>query len=224
MLSSECATKNVSGAIHCAPSVQPLPLPTIEEVVPPTETSAAVVESDVANYSDASGDPYRVEPRPWRRYWARMLDTYVFSLVIAVPILLIFPDVAKVNSAVLGMLILPLTIPLEALMLSSWGWTPGKGLMRVEVRNASGGKLPIDVAMARGIGVWIKGLGIGAPILSLFTHIAAFRRLNDLGETSWDLVEDCRVRHARVGAMRWLALTALLMAFIALMIAGKANM
>ena len=61
---------------------------------------------------------------------------------------------------------------------------------------------PEERALRRSVNVWVRGLGLGIPIVSLFTLITAHERLTDEGMTSWDEKGDFRILHRRVGVGR----------------------
>ena len=77
-------------------------------------------------------------------------------------------------------------IPVEAWLLSSWGYTPGKWLTGTRIRDVTGGHLSFDKAMHRAFLVWFRGLGLGIPLVWLFTMPYAYFKLKYTGMTSWD--------------------------------------
>jgi len=94
-------------------------------------------------------------------------------------------------------------IPLETLMLSTIGTTPGKWLFGISVRRADGGTLTFGQSAARAFGVSVQGMGFGVPIISLFTLVSAYQRLQKTGSTLWDAATDSVVSHVAWGPWRW---------------------
>ena len=151
--------------------------------------------------------------RPWVRFFARQMDIMIFTSVLVFfleAISLGYPNIflgvndmfSGVIAILFDMLILFLWVFVEAVFLSTFGATPGKWLLRVTVRDSEGKKLTFLRALRRSFLVWLKGLGIGIPILTAITPIFAYNRLIKRGITSWD--RDCHttVSHQRIGIIR----------------------
>lgn len=140
--------------------------------------------------------------RPWVRYWARMFDIYLYSLFFGLAIGIIAPDVLEMPGIILGLLVMLSWVLQESMLLSSWGTTPGKWLFKTHLRDASGNKLKLPQAAGRSLAVWIKGLGLGIPIVTLFTLLSAKSELTNQGITSWDKDGSFVVTHKTIGAIR----------------------
>jgi len=128
------------------------------------------------------------------RFVARTLDSLVLLLVAGVG--------AEAMGTSVPLLVMPLLlIPFEALLLSTWGYTPGKWLLRVAVRDADGRRLSFREALHRIGAVIVFGVG-GASEAGLITPIVSYRHLKRDGATYWDKLGNFRVWHGRVGAVR----------------------
>ncbi len=93
-------------------------------------------------------------------------------------------------------------IPIEALMLASWGTTPGKFLLGTKLKfQGRGRKLDFTGALRRSFAVWFRGLGMGIPVLNVFCMMVAYNRLRMTQMTSWDREERIVVTHYPIG--RW---------------------
>jgi hypothetical protein len=129
---------------------------------------------------------------PWRRYFARAIDTAllvpVFSLITG--ILPIGPTDYRFNIMVIAFAILA-----HAALQSSWGSTPGKAMLGYKVRTRNGDKLSFKQAIDREARIAWHGLGLGIPLYSVYTQFKAFSNLNNTGETSWDKADDLVVTH-----------------------------
>jgi hypothetical protein len=77
-------------------------------------------------------------------------------------------------------------------------------------------------ALGRAIGVVVKGQGFGMPIISFFTQLAAWGRLNRRGVTSWDEQHGVVVTHNPIGAGRILGITFSIFALLVLIALGNA--
>jgi uncharacterized RDD family membrane protein YckC len=136
------------------------------------------------------------EPHPWTRYFARLIDIVIGGFALGVVLGLAGPALLEaMPSIVLGIFALFLWCFIEAVLLSTWGTTPGKALLGVTLRTAQGGKLDFGTALSRAFKVWVFGLGLGIPIVSLITVVKAYNRLKKLGETSWDAEGRFQVIH-----------------------------
>lgn len=153
--------------------------------------------------------------RPWVRYWARMLDICVLSFPIGLLLGIFAPHFVtpKSNDALLGIVALFFYIFVEALLLSSFGTTPGKWLFKIQLAHTSGNPISYSQAMTRALKVWWRGLGIGFPIVGLITNVIAYERLKRYGITSWDREGDFVVAHEKIGIARILIAVVIFIVF-----------
>ncbi|AFH64293.1 RDD family protein [Paenibacillus caseinilyticus] len=128
--------------------------------------------------------------RPWMRYWARSLDLLLWAAILeallaALPAL---PDspLIPVPKLLLPVLFTLLWLPVESLLLSTWGTTPGKLLFGVKVRRTDGGKAPLPRTFRRSMLLLWRGLGLEIPVISMLTMLNAHHELHRHGQTSWD--------------------------------------
>jgi uncharacterized membrane protein len=104
----------------------------------------------------------------------------------------------------------------EAVLLSTWGSTPGKALLRISLSTSDGSTLGYITSLSRSLDVWIRGLAAGVPFVNLLTQLRAYNNLTKKGITSWDAARNLKVTHERIGPVRILILcTVLLIDFIA---------
>lgn len=160
------------------------------------ETSRAVYRTEADNEKDVSNN------RPWIRYWARYLDIIIFSLFLGIFLGIFAPSILDSSDIFLTMLILFVWIFAESVCLSSWGTTPGKWLLRTHLKDSNGNKLSFSVALNRSFAVWLRGMGTGFPIVTLFTLISSYNNLAKTGTTSWDKEGGFIVTHNKVGFIR----------------------
>lgn len=151
--------------------------------------------------------------RPWVRYWARMFDIGVFNLPSVILLGIVAPHfmAQKGSEYLLGFVDLFLWVFVEALLLSSFGTTPGKWLFKIKLSSTSGKAISYSQAISRSIKVWWRGLGTGFPIVSLFTLINAHKRLKQNAITSWDREGNFVVSHEKIGVLRVLVAIAYFM-------------
>ncbi len=150
--------------------------------------------------------------RPWVRYFARMIDitvgqTFIFMTSGNLDLLHNLPTMPKhVMYFLFGWVLI------ETCLMSTWGTTPGKWLMKIQVTDAQGRKLEMTQAFRRSLQVWIRGMGMGIPILSLITLMMSHGRLVQDGSTRWDQLGNLKVVHGRF-TFRRIALAGLAFTF-----------
>lgn len=156
-------------------------------------------------------------PRPWMRFWARMVDYFWFSFMLGLALRgLLPPETVEVlmrpgmEQLLFNSLTLLLFAPLEAWFLSQRGTTPGKALLRIQVRSLDGSLPTYQQALMRSFQVWLKGMGLClVPVVALIAMAWWRIRLLQKGVTSWD--ESCltRVEHGQPERWRMVVLAGL---------------
>src|SRR5262249_42016137 len=124
------------------------------------------------------------QTRPWVRYWARSIDTLLISYIVVITFDFILPGARHTGFVIQSrhFLALALWVPIEACLLATFGYTPGKALLRVRVTNKDGSDLRINQALSRSFEVWWKGLGTGLiPLVTTITYLVAYSRLSNKG-------------------------------------------
>lgn len=126
---------------------------------------------------------------PWRRFFARSLDTALYSLLWSLVLLLCGVPLTN-RGAGAGfadaVMILLLTLVLEPLFLSLLGTTPGKWLLGLSVTDLDGGRLTYGAALERTACVLWYGRGFEIPIFYLIRLYKSKRACDD-GETlQWE--------------------------------------
>ena len=144
-----------------------------------------------------------VHVRPWVRYWARYFDITLFGFVYILIAALFFP----LNFFKIWDYILEFTTPLfwiffESIMLVLLGTTPGKFILNTRLLVTNDKEINITQALSRSFKVWWRGLGIGVPIIALFTQIVSYSNLKKTGKTHWDRATGFDVEHGEIGVMR----------------------
>ena len=137
---------------------------------------------------------------PWRRYFARMVDSTLFVLAAGVALSLVSPSFAELASepdtAVwLGIFGLLAMVPVEAALISSFKTTPGKWLFGIEVVGEDSAPLPFGAAAVRALRVWVQGLWFGLPVVAIAPMVFAHGRLTRTGTTLWDTACHAMVTH-----------------------------
>jgi HAMP domain-containing protein len=166
----------------------------------------------------------RVPATPWRRYWARSIDITISTVVVDVLIGALRPTLlGQLTAAAHGrwvvvLILLPFALIMDAVIHWALGNTPGKAIAGSKVLAEGGGR-PLSAAayLGRNFGMYVFGLGLGVPLVSLITLIVSYRHAA-AGEISrWDRFSGSRV-YALSGAPRrtWVAVGAYFLVLLAL--------
>lgn len=147
-------------------------------------------------------------PRPWLRFWARMVDymwftgAVVFFLAALLPVSSVKWMVwASSNYIPIESLLILAYVPVEAWCLSRFGRTPGRALLRLGVISMNGNKLTYPQALVRSLQVYVKGVGLWLPLISLLVMSWSRMQLLRYGQTSWDV--DCGTVVTSEPPQRW---------------------
>lgn len=159
-------------------------------------------------------------PRPWLRYWAKLVDVWLWIIVLGFLCGVVFPRWSvETNESLVGFILLLCTVPIHALLLSVFGTTVGKALFNIKVTH-KGQKLTFGQAVGREALVYVKGFGLGIPIVALFTQIAAFNDLKATGSSSWDRDNGNIVTHKDPSVAGVAGAVAILCIALAIMLIG----
>ena len=170
-----------------------------------------------------------LNPRPWVRYWARLIDYYLFGVIFVIILYLISPNVLVVDYELIkeediyNFLIIFLWIFVEAILLSIWGTTPGKWLLKIKVLDSSGKALDFSSTTKRSFLVWWRGMGIGIPIITFIALIIAHGKLTKKGKTSWDRDLGFTVSHGKIGSLRTFLAIIIVFGFFLSIVWGSMN-
>ncbi|MBF0607856.1 MAG: tetratricopeptide repeat protein [Candidatus Magnetobacterium sp. LHC-1] len=146
---------------------------------------------------------YSVEPRPWFRFWARYFDLVVIGIVVFFSMVMLSPELAKkANPLIIIGVTLPLWFVIEAVVMSTFGTTPGKAILRIRVRAADGSVPEFKVFFKRGMFIWFMGQALGIPGLCFLSNFMAYLILLRDKKTTWDEKLNLVVSHGGVNDNR----------------------
>lgn len=204
MFCTQCGTPLLPTEKFCSKCGTALKIMT-QPTIPQSTTSSVAIPLDVV-----------VQVRPWVRFWARSFDIYLFvfpiSFLLGFTIFFLLElmeiRVAAKNLSQLyvsiGIMTVFLLVFVEALLLSKFGTTPGKWLLKTKLTHASGEPISYSQAVSRSLKVWWRGLGGGLPFVQVITQSIAYRKLKRNAITSWDREGDFVVTHEHIGIPRTL--------------------
>lgn len=128
--------------------------------------------------SDRAPRPALPAAGAWRRLLARLFDMWWEILTIA--IVSIFAMAALSNAflawavspggaQMLALVFIPLAFILDAALLARFGATPGKAMLGLRVQTRDGERLTWGQATRRNFALWLAGLALTIPLLTLLT-------------------------------------------------------
>ena len=130
------------------------------------------------------------EPGPWRRYFARFIDSWLYgtaSLAFVTLVLGLNPTDEGMGASIFEWLLRSLLLlTVEPLCLHFFAATPGKWLLGISVRDYDGKCMSFSEAFARTWKVYVMGLGLNIPIVYFITCLLAYRRSLKGEDQPWD--------------------------------------
>ncbi|MBZ9689813.1 RDD family protein [Clostridium estertheticum] len=162
---------------------------------------------------------------PWVRYFARMIDMYFGSMLIAITWVRLSPNTYNKilgdnsNEYVAGVILCIIWLLIESMMISTLGTTFGKWIFSSKVISIDGGRLKFSKALLRSFSMCFNGLGLMIPVVSLFTLSNSFKQIKNQnygGFTKWDIQTKSAVITTRLKPIK----VALLLTFCIVSLAG----
>ena len=163
-------------------------------------------------------DPGLPAAGPWRRFFARLFDVWTMCLpagfFMAAVVGRIWPAFGlwmenPSSTPTLGIIFLPVALVFEAIVFGLFGTTLGKLLFGVRVRLRDGGRPTFLQYLGRVAWMYLSGLGLGIPFVTLFTMGRQFFEVKEGRPATYD-AKRYLVQAAGTGVLRTgLAVTAL---------------
>jgi uncharacterized RDD family membrane protein YckC len=134
-------------------------------------------------------------PRPWRRYFARMLDCTIFGLLGWLLIGSVITQFAPYSFNKFAIDINPLLDTfltflvgsiISGFILGFVGTTVGKAIFGIKVTLPNGKPIGAGAGVLRDLKVWLWGCAMGIPLIYLITVIISYNNLRDEKSTAWD--------------------------------------
>ena len=152
---------------------------------------------------------------PFRRFFARLTDLTLYGVAVQGVLLLgLGWNWQRAGNGLTGLdhfyawcaiVLLPLLLMFlcEPFLLHFWGWTPGKWIFGLKLRDDQGEKLSLSEAWSRGWGIFSRGYGFNIPIYNLWRNYKCYRCCKDGEDCPWDYGKD--VEYTRE-ERQWVAL------------------
>lgn len=165
--------------------------------------------------------------RRWPRFFARMLDVWWESLLLAIAVGAVLGRYSAGyvewisqpgSTQVFGLLIIPLSMVVDAGIYAVAGNTPGKALFGLRVTAFHGEHLRFVQYLQRNLQVWVSGLALGFPVANLFTLLYQSRRIAKGLPASYDEGKGFAVRAWPTGFLRKLGSAVAFIGLFAVMV------
>lgn len=138
---------------------------------------------------------------PWRRFFARWLDLFLYGTLWSAFGLLVmrFNPPSNLFINLLSMYRDYATmLVVEPLLLSTWGYTPGKWIFGLRVRGENGGKISWGDAQSRTWLVFTNGCGYGVPFYNLYRYYKSYKACTDCETLPWEEGRGYAIKDTRV--------------------------
>lgn len=157
---------------------------------------------------------------PWRRFFARSLDLALLDMTFTLLELLALRLNPSQLGSFLGTLLngylsWGLLLVLEPLLLSTWGYTPGKWLFGLVLRDSDGEKLTFGDALRRTVLVFGQGEGYNIPFYNLWRNYQCYKLCTENQACEWD--GECSYTIRDESALRCAVFAAVRAAMLALL-------
>lgn len=159
------------------------------------EPSEIIIEGGQRRQEEA------VHVNPWIRFLARGVDYSLFFLLLLASRKIFHGHLPFGKYENLVPFEYFVWIPIEALFLSTWGKTVGKWFLKTKLKAGKKERLDYMTALRRSFSVWLRGLGLGIPVVNFFCLLMAYQKLKIFHITSWDRDDHISLIHSPVG--RW---------------------
>ena len=154
---------------------------------------------------------------PWRRYAARSLDILFFGGIAFSLMSIMYYSLAPYSadqffsflehpSAIIVNIVIIsfLSCLLTGAIIGVSGSSLGKIIFGVMVTDQAGNKLGLAKGVERDLAVFLRGLGLGIPLINLVTMYVAYSKLNKSNSTTWDSEKNYRVWHRPSSPIQYL--------------------
>lgn len=158
----------------------------------------------------------------WPRFLARYFDLWLMLLLVTIPLTAILSYYSGaflewISRPGAGQLIAivctPIALIADAILYALAGNTMGKALLGISVRDAEGKTLGFTAYLRRNFSMWVNGLGLWLPIITLFTMWHQSSRLKKGLPAGYDEAPGYSVR---AKPANWLKIIAFIAATIGL--------
>jgi hypothetical protein len=142
------------------------------------------------------------KPHPWIRYFARSFDFALAVVAFLVAAKLVDLPIERPAAYFISILVYAIYFAFESVLIWKIGTTPGKALFHMSVESAGGGTPSFGQSWRRSLGVYVRGVACGIPLIMPVAQLFSYVQLVRYGQTSWDRDFHCRVLHGEISTGR----------------------
>lgn len=191
------------------------------------DRNAEYYEKENSQSIESSKEVTPNKGKPWRRFWARFLDSGIHMVPVAFAFEKISPGniattIEKYGQYSLSMKLLPFVLIFEVIVLSIFGTTLGKFLLNIKLSDSGDNRISFPAALLRTFLLWIKGLAFGFPLVSMLTAGYAAGVIRKNGTASWDDSNGIKVTYGELSGVK--TVFAILLIFGFVILNGVGNM
>ncbi len=139
---------------------------------------------------------------PWRRFFARAFDMYLYHVLwIALRVFLFqTPTIVRSNSERIAdlFMVTVMMLLIEPLWLRFLATTPGKAVFGLSLYSADGHKLRYEQGFARTWQVFVSGMGLYVPIYQLYRLWRSFDTCSSNEVLKWDHDLNYQLRDTKI--------------------------
>lgn len=206
-----------------------------EELPPPLPAGIGGCSNSSSEVKEISTTGVSTQPHPWRRYFARTLDSTVNGTAMLFALIVVLGAVAPskleafsnlISNPFIEMALTFLIVPFaNAAFIGYTKSSLGKLFFGITVCDRDGRAVGYRLALRREFLVWLYGLGCGIPLISLVAASHQHSALIKNRITSWDrdlkLVVNCRPNNALQNVLSSLGVLVIFGMAVALRVASS---
>jgi len=153
-----------------------------------------------------------------------MLDVLIWTALCGIVLEVIAPSLfttskGGANDQMIGIVLLPIAMVLDALVYAIFRNTPGKWLCGIQVLSVTGQRTSPSKYLHRNFKIYVFGLAFGIGLIALFTLIHSYRKVASEQLVSWDKELDTRALRVRGGTWRTVVTASLYLLLLVSLIA-----
>ena len=134
--------------------------------------------------------------KPILRFLARYIDNaiylgafFILSSIYFIVLGFLGGNISFLNNTneyIIYVIMFIFLILIETIILTTFQTTAGKKFLNISINKKDNSEIKFKNAFKRTVLVWIRGLGLGIPLVSFITQLVAYGNLSTDNHTSWD--------------------------------------
>lgn len=154
------------------------------------EDLSCMEKENGSSYFSNQGEKLPYVFYPWRRFFARTLDSFLYEIILAAFLVFVLniniSNRSNWGSILDSFIVILMMLFLEPLWLKLFRTTPGKAIFGLYIENLDGRNLSYSEGLARMWEVIAIGLGYNIPIYNIVRQVKSYRKCVDREIQPWD--------------------------------------